>query len=152
MFLTADRLPVPVLGLPSVSFSLSSFPSSLALVYRPFASDLCLPSILSLFSASTSLSSTHVSSLSYLFPGVHSSQLCRLVEEAQMSKAPIQRQADRVAGVFVPAVIGASMATFLGWFIAGEAGLVPEVTPHSSVVVFTLSLLLQGREHRKKWP
>lgn len=45
-----------------------------------------------------------------------------------MSKAPIQRHADRVAGVFVPAVIFASLATFLGWFIAGEAGFVPGVS------------------------
>lgn len=45
-----------------------------------------------------------------------------------MSKAPIQRQADRVAGVFVPAVMGASLITFVGWFLAAEAGIVPEVS------------------------
>lgn len=44
-----------------------------------------------------------------------------------MSKAPIQEQADKVAGVFVPTVMCASLATFLGWFLAGEAGVVPQV-------------------------
>ena len=51
-----------------------------------------------------------------------------------MSKAPIQRQADRVAGIFVPAVMLASLATFLAWFIAGEAGLVPDVSIHVLVL------------------
>lgn len=55
-------------------------------------------------------------------------KLCRLVEEAQMSKAPIQRQADKVASVFVPAVMAISIITFLGWFLAGEAGMIPQVS------------------------
>ncbi|MBN1571589.1 MAG: copper-translocating P-type ATPase [Deltaproteobacteria bacterium] len=44
------------------------------------------------------------------------SQIIRLVEEAQGSKAPIQRLADRVASIFVPAVITIATATFLIWF------------------------------------
>jgi len=45
-------------------------------------------------------------------------QIIRLVQEAQGSKAPIQRLADRVAGVFVPAVIVIALATFAIWWIA----------------------------------
>jgi len=45
-------------------------------------------------------------------------QIIRLVQEAQGSKAPIQRLADRVAGVFVPAVILAAFLTFAIWWAA----------------------------------
>lgn len=46
-------------------------------------------------------------------------QIVRLVEAAQGSKAPIQRLADKIASVFVPAVIGIAVLTFFIWFIAG---------------------------------
>lgn len=46
-------------------------------------------------------------------------QIIRMVEDAQGSKAPIQRLADRVAAVFVPAVIAISFVTFLVWLITG---------------------------------
>jgi copper-transporting P-type ATPase V len=42
-------------------------------------------------------------------------QIVRLVEQAQGGKAPVQRLADRVSAVFVPAVIGVAIATFVGW-------------------------------------
>ncbi len=50
------------------------------------------------------------------------SQIIRLVEETQGSKAPIQRLADRVAGVFVPAVISIAALTFLYWYFLAGAG------------------------------
>jgi Cu+-exporting ATPase len=43
-------------------------------------------------------------------------QIIRLVEEAQGSKAPIQRLADQVSSIFVPAVILIAFVTFLGWY------------------------------------
>src|SRR3954471_8326615 len=46
-------------------------------------------------------------------------QIARLVEQAQSGKAPVQRLADRVSGVFVPAVILVALATFSGWLAAG---------------------------------
>ena len=47
-------------------------------------------------------------------------QMARMVEAAQSGKAPVQRLADRVAGVFVPVVIVTSLATFVGWLVAGQ--------------------------------
>jgi Cu+-exporting ATPase len=46
-------------------------------------------------------------------------QIIRLVQEAQGSKAPIQRLADQVASVFVPAVIAVAFATFAVWWALG---------------------------------
>ncbi|GAH82813.1 unnamed protein product, partial [marine sediment metagenome] len=47
------------------------------------------------------------------------SQIIRLVEEAQGSKAPIQRLVDTVASYFVPTVIGIAIITFIVWIIFG---------------------------------
>ena len=49
-------------------------------------------------------------------------QIAKLVEDAQTGKAPVQRLADRVSGVFVPIVIGLAVATLGFWLGAGESG------------------------------
>lgn len=46
-------------------------------------------------------------------------QIIKMVEDAQGSKAPIQKIADQVAGVFVPVVLGIAAATFLIWYLGG---------------------------------
>jgi Cu+-exporting ATPase len=49
-------------------------------------------------------------------------QIARLVEQAQSGKAPVQRLADRISAVFVPAVLVLSLATLAGWLLAtGDA-------------------------------
>jgi Cu+-exporting ATPase len=52
-------------------------------------------------------------------------QIVRLMRDAQGSRAPIQRLADRISAVFVPAVVSIAIATFVGWFIAVHAGGAP---------------------------
>ncbi len=47
------------------------------------------------------------------------SQIIRLVEEASSSKAPIARLADKIAGIFVPAVMSIAVVTFIIWMAAG---------------------------------
>ncbi|WP_044480328.1 heavy metal translocating P-type ATPase [Paenibacillus antibioticophila] len=49
-------------------------------------------------------------------------QIIRVVEEAQGSKAPIQRVADVISGIFVPIVVGIALVTFLVWFFIVEPG------------------------------
>ena len=61
-------------------------------------------------------------------------QIIRLVEEAQGSKAPIQRVVDRVAAYFVPAVIVLALVTFAVWLLSG-AGFVPALLRLIAVLV-----------------
>ena len=62
------------------------------------------------------------------------SQIIRLVEQAQGSKAPIQRVVDRVSAYFVPAVIALAIAIFLIWLLSG-AGFVPALIRLTAVLV-----------------
>jgi len=63
------------------------------------------------------------------------SQIIRLVEEAQGSKAPIQKLVDNVSEIFVPAVIGIALITFLIWYF-----IIP-LPVNSDVNLFTRSLI-----------
>ncbi len=47
-------------------------------------------------------------------------QMARLVEQAQTGKAPVQRLADRISGVFVPIVIGLAIGTLVVWLLLGS--------------------------------
>lgn len=47
-------------------------------------------------------------------------QMARLVEDAQNGKAPVQRLADRISGIFVPIVLLLSLATLVGWLVTGH--------------------------------
>ena len=62
-------------------------------------------------------------------------QMVRLVEQAQGSKAPIQRLADKVAGVFVPAVLGIALLTFGVWLLVLHAGAAAALAPAVAVLV-----------------
>ncbi|MBW1870292.1 MAG: HAD-IC family P-type ATPase, partial [Deltaproteobacteria bacterium] len=64
-------------------------------------------------------------------------QIIRLVEEAQGSKAPIQRLADKVASIFVPIVFGIAVLTFMIWYF-----LVPEPIFSRALLNFVSVLII----------
>ena len=61
-------------------------------------------------------------------------QIIRLVEQAQGSRAPIQRVVDQVSAYFVPAVIGLAALVFVIWLLSG-AGFVPALIRLTAVLV-----------------
>ena len=64
-------------------------------------------------------------------------QIVRAVQEAQGSKAPMARLADRVSGVFTPVVICVAIVTFVVWFVAA-----PEATRFTTALVNFVSVLI----------
>lgn len=60
-------------------------------------------------------------------------RIVRAVEDAQGSKAPVQRLADKIASIFVPCILGISLITFCIWFFF--------IPPAGANTLFTQSLL-----------
>lgn len=61
-------------------------------------------------------------------------QIVRMVSEAQGAKAPIQKLADRISGIFVPIVLGIALATALGWYWV-TSDLAQSLVPAVAVLV-----------------
>ena len=59
----------------------------------------------------------------------------RLVERAQAEKAPVQRLADRISAVFVPAILLLGLATFAGWLVTGHTAVEAMVPAVATLVV-----------------
>ncbi|XP_063836417.1 copper-transporting ATPase 1 [Ostrinia nubilalis] len=77
-------------------------------------------------------------------------QIVRLVEEAQSSKAPVQRLADNIAGYFVPLVMFLSLLTLVCWIISGAINIqnIKNITPDMYLNKFTRwELIVQTAFH-----
>jgi len=70
------------------------------------------------------------------------SQIIKLVEEAQGSKAPIQRIADQVSAIFVPAVVSIALITYLIWQFAITPALGPESSQFARAMLNAVAVLL----------
>jgi P-type Cu+ transporter len=62
-------------------------------------------------------------------------QIVQLVQQAQGSRAPVQRLVDQVSSVFVPIVIGIALLTFLGWYLIGGVGF-------TQAMIFAVAVLV----------
>jgi Cu+-exporting ATPase len=69
-------------------------------------------------------------------------QIIRLVEEAQGSKAPIQKLADQVSAVFVPVVIAIALATFLVWYFLVPMPAGADISPFTRALINMVAVLV----------
>ena len=69
-------------------------------------------------------------------------QIIRLVEEAQGSKAPIQKLVDRISAVFVPVVIGIALLTFFAWFFLVPLPVDAQVSQFTRALIHTVAVLV----------
>lgn len=70
-------------------------------------------------------------------------QIIRLVEEAQGSKAPIQKLADQVSSIFVPIVIATAITTFLVWFfLIPNTGMLTQTDPFTRALMNMVAVLV----------
>ncbi len=73
------------------------------------------------FGATVNQQGRLVVEVTHVGPNTALAQIARLVEEAQATKAPIQRLADRISGIFVPIVVAIAAIVFVGWLVgSGE--------------------------------
>jgi Cu+-exporting ATPase len=69
-------------------------------------------------------------------------QIIRLVEDAQGSKAPIQKLVDQISGIFVPVVIGIAVLTFLVWFFAVPPDMHADMSQFTRALIKMISVLV----------
>ncbi|MDP1715054.1 MAG: heavy metal translocating P-type ATPase [Anaerolineales bacterium] len=70
-------------------------------------------------------------------------QIVKLVEDAQGSKAPIQKMADQVSAVFVPIVIAIAALTFAGWYFFGTAlPINSDIDNFTRALIYTVAVLV----------
>ncbi|HJP64548.1 MAG TPA: heavy metal translocating P-type ATPase [Mucilaginibacter sp.] len=65
------------------------------------------------------------------------SHIIKMVQEAQGSKAPVQKLVDRIAGIFVPVVLGISVLTFITWMLFGG----PDAFTHALLTSVTVLVI-----------
>jgi len=70
------------------------------------------------------------------------SQIIKLVEDAQASKAPIQSLADKISAIFVPAVISIALLTFIIWYFFFTPPANPELTQLSRAIMNAVAVLV----------
>ena len=70
------------------------------------------------------------------------SQIIQLVKQAQGSKAPVQRLADKIAGIFVPTVIGLALLAFVFWWGFGDTFIPLPTTPFLFALMIFISVMI----------